>query len=348
MDISIIIPTKNRFIYLKKLVNYYESENFQGKLIIVDSSDKDNFIETKSFLNKKNLKITHSFFKGNEIAAKENFCRQVKTKYIAQSGDDDYYCVNGLKKIIEFLDCNKDYNSISGYGYVVSYDVKLNVVNGVSKYSSEYSEKNLPLERIQEMTMTGNVSDYVVCRTDLYKKIYKYLCYEKDLNLYLLRYYWEWGFKLYKFLFGKSRELNIFFLVRFRVPENSISFLKTMSSIYRDDKKNYFKIYYVFMKKMRLVFKDLDDKNRQKIFSIAQKKIKQLIYWSTFKDTHKKNFIYYLLFRFKKLKNRIKNIIKIIIFRFFNLNKSNIDLMINENSKMYNNEFKKIINAMLN
>ena len=53
MDISIIIPTKNRLIYLKKLINYYENENFQGKLIIADSSDKDNFMETEIFLNKK-------------------------------------------------------------------------------------------------------------------------------------------------------------------------------------------------------------------------------------------------------------------------------------------------------
>ena len=63
MDISIIIPTKNRLIYLKKLINYYENENFQGKLIIADSSDKDNFMETEIFLNKKKkLKINHFFF----------------------------------------------------------------------------------------------------------------------------------------------------------------------------------------------------------------------------------------------------------------------------------------------
>jgi hypothetical protein len=99
MDISIVIATKNRLIYLKKLVNYYESENFQGKLIIPDSSDKDNFNETKFFLNKKNLNIYHFFFDGNEVAARENACHQLTTKYVAQSGDDDYYCVNALKKL---------------------------------------------------------------------------------------------------------------------------------------------------------------------------------------------------------------------------------------------------------
>jgi|TARA_B110000459_G_C16548489_1_gene465565 glycosyltransferase domain-containing protein len=349
MNISIIIPTKNRLIYLKKLVNYYDSENFQGKLIIPDSSDKDNFVETKFFLNKKkNLNINHFFFEGNEVAARENVCHQLTTKYVAQSGDDDYYCVNGLKKIIEFLDFNKDYSSVSGYGYIVEYDVKKNAVKGASKYNSLHSEKDLPLERIKEMVMKGEVSDYCIFRKELYQKINKFGCYEKDQNKYLLRHYTELGFKLYKFLFGKSRELNLFHLVRFRVPENSIGFLKTIDQIYKEDKKSYFKTYYFFMKKMTLAFKNLNDSDRQKIFLIAKKKIKQIIYKSTFGNTKKFSFLYYLLSRFISLKNIILLGLPYIIFRVFNLKKNKIDLMINENSKIYNNEFKKIINAILN
>lgn len=273
MDISIVIATKNRLIYLKKLVNYYESENFQGKLIIPDSSDKDNFNETKFFLNKKNLNIYHFFFDGNEVAARENACHQLTTKYVAQSGDDDYYCVNALKKIIDFLDKNKDYSSVSGYGYVVQYDVKKNTTKGASKYISLHSEKSSPLERIKEMVMKGEVSDYCIFRKELYQKINKFGCYEKDQNKYLLRHYTELGFKLYKFLFGKSRELNLFYLVRFRVPENSIGFLKTIDQIYKEDKKSYFKTYYFFMKKMTLAFKTLNDNERKKIFLIAKKKL---------------------------------------------------------------------------
>ena len=345
MDISIIIPTKNRLIYLKKLVNYYESENFQGQLIIADSSDKDNYMDTEIFLNKKkNLKITHFFFEGNEVAARENVCHHIKTKYIAQSGDDDYYCVNALKKIIEFLDSNKNYSSVSGYGYIVGYDVKKNIVKGISKYSSLHSEKNLPLERIKEMSMRGNVSDYVVCRKELFQKIFKFICFEKEQNTYLLRNYAEWGFKLYKFLFGKSKELNIFFIIRFRVPENLIGHVKTMSSIYKDNRKSYFKTYYIFMKKMALAFRDLDDKDRQEIFLIAKKKIKKAIYISTFRYNHKETFLFNLLYKFE----RIKNMTIQIIYKIFNLKKIKIDLMLNENSKIYNYEFKKIINAMLN
>jgi hypothetical protein len=258
-----------------------------------------------------------------------------------------------FKKIIDFLDKNKDYSSVSGYGYVVQYDVKKNTTKGASKYISLHSEKSSPLERIKEMVMKGEVSDYCIFRKELYQKINKFGCYEKDQNKYLLRHYTELGFKLYKFLFGKSRELNLFYLVRFRVPDNSIGFLKTIDQIYKEDKKSYFKTYYFFMKKMTLAFKTLNDNERKKIFLIAKKKIKHIIYQHTFKNTHKdKNtyvdFLNYLLSKLNRIKNLVSLGLPYIIFRVFNLKKSKLDLMINENSKIYNNEFKKIINAILN
>ena len=34
MDISIVIPTKNRFYYIFKLINYYETIDFKRTLVI--------------------------------------------------------------------------------------------------------------------------------------------------------------------------------------------------------------------------------------------------------------------------------------------------------------------------
>ena len=36
MDISIIIPTKNRIKYLLRVLKYYENLKFNGKIILVD------------------------------------------------------------------------------------------------------------------------------------------------------------------------------------------------------------------------------------------------------------------------------------------------------------------------
>ena len=53
MDISIVIPTKNRFHYIFKLINYYDNINFKGTLIIIDSSDDDNLNKTINLINSK-------------------------------------------------------------------------------------------------------------------------------------------------------------------------------------------------------------------------------------------------------------------------------------------------------
>ena len=81
MDISIIIPTKNRSKYLFKLLNYYEAVNFMGQLIIIDSSDKNIFINNKNFIDsKKNLDIQHQFKDINELNARKYALKFINKK----------------------------------------------------------------------------------------------------------------------------------------------------------------------------------------------------------------------------------------------------------------------------
>ena len=55
----------------------------------------------------------------------KNLVKYIKTKYVVQSGDDDYFSPEGLKRIMEFLNDNKDYSSsASGYGYTVGFNIK--------------------------------------------------------------------------------------------------------------------------------------------------------------------------------------------------------------------------------
>ena len=57
MNLTIVIPTKNRFDYVKKIVNYYEHHNFKGKIYFLDSSDKNIFIRKKIVLKKMEIRI---------------------------------------------------------------------------------------------------------------------------------------------------------------------------------------------------------------------------------------------------------------------------------------------------
>ena len=49
MDITILIPTKNRHFFIKRLLKYYKDFNYKGRIIIFDSSDLE--------IYKKNLKL---------------------------------------------------------------------------------------------------------------------------------------------------------------------------------------------------------------------------------------------------------------------------------------------------
>ena len=40
MDLTIIIPTKNRPEFIKKQLIYYRNQNFKGKILFLDSSPK--------------------------------------------------------------------------------------------------------------------------------------------------------------------------------------------------------------------------------------------------------------------------------------------------------------------
>ena len=341
MDISIVVPTKNRLEYITKLINYYDSVNYSGTLIIVDSSDDEISIKTGQLIkNKKKLNINYIKYKANEIAAKAKICSQLKTKYTIQAGDDDYYSPQGLKEIISFLDNNTDYVSASGYGYVVGYDLHKNKIGGISKYITKSSSQETSVGRIKEMQFHGEVADYIVCKTEIFQKILQNQWCNSNLSTVLIRQYWEYTFKLYSFLYGKSKVLDIFFLVRFIIPNNTSSLNPTFKRVYLKDKKSFFKAYFYVIKKLVKACKNFKEDNTQATFLLSKQKIKNEISNQILRS--KLPFLKYL-----KL-SLIKNRVFAIFFKIIGIGNSKIDLLIDKKSKKYKNDFAKIIEGILN
>ena len=62
MNITIIIPTKNRPEFIKRSLLYYERSNFSGKILVADSSEKyqpikfQKKLQNSLFVKKKNFK----------------------------------------------------------------------------------------------------------------------------------------------------------------------------------------------------------------------------------------------------------------------------------------------------
>ena len=342
MDISIVIPTKNRFQYIFKLINYYDNINFKGTLIIIDSSDDDNLNKTINLINsKKKININHIKFVGNEMAAKAKACSQINTKYVVQAGDDDYYCQRGLKELIGFLDNHQEYVSASGYGYTVGYDLKENKVKGSSRYKLFWSKKNTPIERMKELSNCFNepVADYTVCRTGVFKIILKnFLIDDKKINIFRLREYWEQTFKIYIFLQGKSCHINTFFLVRFRLKEPGASLVMNPSIIYKKDKKLFFKYYYYLMRRIHSTLKDFDIYEKDTLILIRNMMKKKHL------NFIEKQISY--LPKIKKIKKDFFNRTRALYLRIKN-RRNEIEILTDKNSSQYNEEFLKIIQGIL-
>ena len=114
MNISILIPTKDRSFFVLRLIHYYEILGFKGEIFILDSSNK--FHAEKSLMQLKNSVINIKYFHsiGYPGMIMKKFLSEVKTDYVVETGDDDFLIIKGLKKLISFLDKNLNYSGANG------------------------------------------------------------------------------------------------------------------------------------------------------------------------------------------------------------------------------------------
>lgn len=175
MNLTILIPTRNRFENIKKIINYYQYYNYTAKIFIVDSSRKKIFLETKNYIkNNNNINIKHYRFLGRPFECSKFITHKIKTKYVCWSGDDDFYIVSGLKKFIKILNNNKKINAINGFTLTASIK-KENLIKRYAIYDNFYSLKKKPIERLTQILNKYRVPFWCVFRTDIFKKVIKYV-----------------------------------------------------------------------------------------------------------------------------------------------------------------------------
>ena len=137
MDLTIIIPTKNRFIFLKKILNYYNDVNYAGSLLILDSSNKKIYQQQEELIKKfTSIKIKHFYSKYTPMHAIKEHLDKIKTRFATYSGDDDYHLVQGLNKCIDYLSNNSNISSVRGSAYLFELNQNLSKVKDIHQYNS--------------------------------------------------------------------------------------------------------------------------------------------------------------------------------------------------------------------
>jgi glycosyltransferase domain-containing protein len=172
-EVSIVIPTKNRSSWCKRLLNYYANLDFPGKVIFCDSSDSDHYNKLNVHLKRNtNIDVVQLSLPDESV----HFALQVGieiasnyTKYFAQSGDDDFYSIEGLASAAKFLSADSDYVSCIGKSVIAGYSTLENQFDQlwVRMYGSPRSlTQNDPNKRVLQITSQYYNLEFSLRRTN--------------------------------------------------------------------------------------------------------------------------------------------------------------------------------------
>lgn len=158
-NVTIIIPSYNRHRQLERLLDYYS--NYRISIIVGDSTLKP-FTSLRKY---KNVKYLHypNYSYANKIPLIYN---KVKTKYVIFCGDDDFVTPSGIKKSVEFLEKNPDYNS--AHGHYIFFEERKNEISAYPFYLHSIDmdiNSSIPSERLNRLLSNYMQLMYAVTKT---------------------------------------------------------------------------------------------------------------------------------------------------------------------------------------
>lgn len=168
--ITIVVPTYNRYKYLKRVLQYYNSFEYKLNIFIADSSSQNiNDYELSSTLKKDNV----NYFKFPEDIRVEKkileAIKKVNTKYITFCADDDFVIPGGIEESIRFLETNWDYSC--AHGIYLVYELEKGKNGGIRIHwnlanSGESIEFDKPEVRLSQHLDNYTSTFYAVHRTN--------------------------------------------------------------------------------------------------------------------------------------------------------------------------------------
>lgn len=317
-ELTIIVPTKNRFIWIERILQYYDKYNFLGHLIIADSSDNliHNQIKHKlKNFKKLNVSLIH-LPKCNCEAAVKEASKKINTKYSVFVADDDLILIEGINKAINFLDLNPTYIGAIGESYMISTlnNSAYGKINSLLNYNLKSYDDEDKYFRIESYFSDPRALCFSITKSEIFKESYNNLMkLEKMYQTFVIGENLQAAIYLGK---GKFYKLKFDYLVRQSHNDNTyhkIDF-KSWSSkknfiIAKNLLLDYLKKLFRFEKNIEIekMINDYFD-NFNKIYSRKQSsKIKILsLLRNTYIKTFIKNIKYYLfdLYKIKKFKKK--------------------------------------------
>jgi len=183
MNLSIIVPTKNRYYYLKKLLSYYSKINYEGNLVILDSSDLEIKKKVLNEINlSNNIRIQYFHDMGLPFGLIKKFINEIDTKYVVFSGDDDYFTKNGLVQCINFLEKNLNFLGCNGEGISVHSSTDKKKIDFILDYNQAKIFASSSQERLKKQFSKYKVPIFSIFKLENFKKFLDPVPAVQELN----------------------------------------------------------------------------------------------------------------------------------------------------------------------
>ncbi len=186
MDFSLLIPTKDRVDILLDTIKFYIHKKYDGKIIIFDSSSDKNASKLKNEISKLNLNFSIKIYsvKALPFGAISLMSDKIDTKYLAFSGDDDYFIPDNLKFFVNYLIDNPSYFGVNGNAVHLSRSYNNFTFQDINSYDQKELLKDDPNKRLNTLLENYKVPLFSIVRKNDFIDLIKYVpVKEKSKNL---------------------------------------------------------------------------------------------------------------------------------------------------------------------
>lgn len=178
LRVTLLLPTLNRPDFVLRLLRYYASVQFQGRIIIGDSSLPAHVDRTRRALEQfsTTLDVDYEAFPGLGLAdCWKQLIDRTTTAYAAYLADDDFLVPRSLDSCARFLAEHPDYAAAHGAGLGITLDSHglYGQVAQCDYYAQTVSEAERPSERLGAHLEHYSVSLFAVHRTETWRLMFK-------------------------------------------------------------------------------------------------------------------------------------------------------------------------------
>ncbi len=185
--ISILIPTKNRHEYIKKLIKFYTTINFTGIIHIFDSSNNLIYNQNKKLIDSTVIiKVKLHKIQSTTLGSIAHKINLVKTDYSIITGDDDYLIINDIEKFKNEFNRDKKIIAVGGSSLLISRSPDSEIYQDINFYPLNNIQMIDPIERLFFSIKNYRPNIFLVIKTKNIKKIFSMINF-KDNNKNLLR-----------------------------------------------------------------------------------------------------------------------------------------------------------------